>query len=657
MSTSDAVIGAPAKDAHFTNLTVDNWLVNSALRQKLEEVVDAILVASGYTELVGSGSGGSGGDTGGSGALSSSYETVVQKSAPVQLAEPQPLSPERDAVSDAVRVLDSRITAMRPTLEQLTRRIKALEDTPAAPDPTVFLRTSLESVEKSLAALGKRLHDLEAALQGHKDGFDRMCEKIENTRRDSSAQKLAATVEKESKQLRTLSGNVAQVTGTVQTLQSTLGELQDQVSKVPQLAHAVELIQTSTAAAETNAERVVPDRFVPRDEFEAKMLEITQATATAAAEDKDGSWLKPELIEPQHNDSLVVVADGGAKLKPLGFARADAEKKLIRTNGLLCDHLYLAETPESGRLPADNAWLKIDLEGEVIAATLPPSLKGPSSLQRHRAIPCFKDLETLEESTVTVDDEGYLHGRGLFVDSPHAVIHQGQVLLGVKDTTLRIGARATNMGIGENALGALRDPDGESHSWAVGEEALSKNRSGKHNVAFGTLALSQALTSELAAFGNYALRSAENVQGCAAFGFRALAEIKHGHHSTAFGHLALTKALGSANTAFGSGCLSGCVSAESCTAMGAGAGQHVVNAKGVVALGDDAGPEGDFPHSISIGHGAHARTAGDLALGSEVAPLKTSDTATSASLNMISPMTYLQVTINGQPYKLAMYAP
>ena len=91
--------------------------------------------------------------------------------------------------------------------------------------------------------------------------------------------------------------------------------------------------------------------------------------------------------------------------------------------------------------------------------------------------------------------------------------------------------------------------------------------------------------------------------------------------------------------------------------VGMGAADVLVYGSSNVAIGDDAGPVGDFHATISLGRGAKAQCNGDLALGSRIAPLRVSGTATTGGLSILNPVGYLPITLNGVQYKLPLFMP
>jgi hypothetical protein len=60
-------------------------------------------------------------------------------------------------------------------------------------------------------------------------------------------------------------------------------------------------------------------------------------------------------------------------------------------------------------------------------------------------------------------------------------------------------------------------------------------------------------------------------------------------------------------------------------------------------------------HSILLGNGVQSTQSGQLALGSSLSPLITSEYASAGNLSSLNPVAYLPITINGIDYKLALY--
>ena len=193
---------------------------------------------------------------------------------------------------------------------------------------------------------------------------------------------------------------------------------------------------------------------------------------------------------------------------------------------------------------------------------------------------------------------------------------------------------------------------------AVGRDALLESDSSATNlVAVGANALRKCRVSDTVAVGSDAMACLVTGQGNTAVGARTLSENAEGHHCTAMGHSALQNSQGNANTAFGSGALLSARDGGHNTAVGAGSGSEIVHGRGNTVLGDGAGPAGDFNFTVCLGQDARATCHGDLALGSTTAPLKTSSTATSGTLAGLNPSAYLAATINGTPFKVALYDP
>lgn len=273
-----------------------------------------------------------------------------------------------------------------------------------------------------------------------------------------------------------------------------------------------------------------------------------------------------------------------------------------------------------------------------------------------KSIPRFADNsgKRLTDSAAFLDDTGTLTAQSVFVRSEDCLVHNGQTIVGIDSfqNTLILGTQSQNFAVGEGALGNLEKG---TNLIAIGPETLSSCTVGKNCVAIGSYALSSFSGSEAVAIGPNALFSSTGSRGVTAVGFECLYNNRTGHFNTGTGHLALRNALGSANTAHGAGSLGSVVNGEGNSALGTGSGECIIESKGSVCFGDGAGPSGDFSYSISIGQGAHALNQGDLALGSEEAPLKLSQDASSAELPILGPSMYLPVTINGRRYKLALY--
>lgn len=96
------------------------------------------------------------------------------------------------------------------------------------------------------------------------------------------------------------------------------------------------------------------------------------------------------------------------------------------------------------------------------------------------------------------------------------------------------------------------------------------------------------------------------------------------------------------------------------TFVGRHAGEALLEAKGTginnVAVGNSAGPiDISLSNTIALGMGATPRRQGDIAIGSDIAPVQLREHASHGSLEVLGPSNYLCVTVNGAPYKLALY--
>lgn len=160
------------------------------------------------------------------------------------------------------------------------------------------------------------------------------------------------------------------------------------------------------------------------------------------------------------------------------------------------------------------------------------------------------------------------------------------------------------------------------------------------------------------ALGWHSQKDHQDGRGNVSVGNFTLVSNKTGHYNTAVGDKALKDCVNAhGNTAIGAGALVACRTGGHNTAIGTGAGEHVVHGSGNTIIGDGAGPVADLHHSICIGRGAKAQTNGDVALGSNEAPVRITKTATPGELCVLNPAAYLNVTLNGIPFKLALYHP
>jgi hypothetical protein len=179
----------------------------------------------------------------------------------------------------------------------------------------------------------------------------------------------------------------------------------------------------------------------------------------------------------------------------------------------------------------------------------------------------------------------------------------------------------------------------------------------KHVVAWGAESVQYAEVDEIVGIGYKALARLKTGQGNVAVGPHALSENETGHFCTAVGHNCLAKSKSSANTGYGAGCLGGLEDGWHNTGFGTGAGEFLMHGSNNTMVGDGAGPSGDFQNTISLGRNASAGCDGDFALGSRDAPLRVTQTATSGDLTGLNPTGYLNVTLNGAPYKIALFLP
>ena len=179
----------------------------------------------------------------------------------------------------------------------------------------------------------------------------------------------------------------------------------------------------------------------------------------------------------------------------------------------------------------------------------------------------------------------------------------------------------------------------------------------KHIVAWGAEALQYAEVDEVVGIGYRTLSRLKTGQGNVALGPYALTENETGHFCTAVGHNCLPKSKSSANTGLGAGCLAALEDGWHNTGVGTGAGEHLVHGSNNVMMGDGAGPKGDFHNTICFGRNAQATADGDWAMGSREAPLRITKSATSGDLTALNPTGYLNITLNGAPFKIPLFLP
>jgi hypothetical protein len=197
-----------------------------------------------------------------------------------------------------------------------------------------------------------------------------------------------------------------------------------------------------------------------------------------------------------------------------------------------------------------------------------------------------------------------------------------------------------------------------SSSWHISDDKVVL--SGK-SICIGSGALKSlhgACTGEdIVAIGVNSQQKLVDGTGNVSIGRQALQSNQSGHFNTALGDSSLQFNTGGGNTAVGAGSLAALISGGHNTSLGAGSSDLLIHGANNTSLGDGAGPVGDLCNTISIGRGAKAQSNGDVALGSSEAPVRISRSAAAGDLTGLNPVAYLSVTLNGVPYKLALYHP
>lgn len=233
----------------------------------------------------------------------------------------------------------------------------------------------------------------------------------------------------------------------------------------------------------------------------------------------------------------------------------------------------------------------------------------------------------------------------------------------------RSGQGDRNVSVGYQA-GPSVTSDGRDNI-AIGTNSLSLNQTSHRNVAIGTNALASNVGSgfpnyfgETTAVGAYALENNTSGQGNTAFGAYAGNHLLTGHLNAALGRNALyNETSGTSNTAVGVGALYAVVGGNNNTAVGANALTSMVSGTNNTALGQNTSLNAARDGCIVIGSGATTLASianAHLSLGSVSWPIDTQITVGAAGAGAAlpaTPVTYLQLAINGVRYKIPLYNP
>ncbi len=200
-----------------------------------------------------------------------------------------------------------------------------------------------------------------------------------------------------------------------------------------------------------------------------------------------------------------------------------------------------------------------------------------------------------------------------------------------------------------------------SSNIAVGNFALNSNTTGSNNSALGATALfSNTIGSDNAAVGFGALASNTSGSANTAHGFFSLNQNRTGNDNTATGFLSMgATTTGLSNSAFGAGSLLTNVNGNDNIGIGVNAGQGIVNGSDNTFVGTGSNANGDYSSCIVIGSGAQATASGQLVIGSTTHAVGNLQTTATAGANPVpaDAQFFLNVTINGTPYKIALFNP
>jgi len=363
-------------------------------------------------------------------------------------------------------------------------------------------------------------------------------------------------------------------------------------------------------------------------------------------------------IETQHLDSQVIetrqLTAEHATASHLHVGQ-QANLAAVTANQLLTNQLTLDPNSQNvtGKvLVAKNA------EGRVGWGRLPPTLLPHPETCSPDHVPVFQrhnHRTTLGNSSVSITPAGLVECTNLSVSHGNALLHGSEVLVASRQHSLFLGNQSANLAAGDGAL--AKGARGSQGCVAVGTRAMHNASERSHVLALGDDTLCEVQVDEIVALGYKSQARNKTGLGNVSVGPYSLGATVEGAFNTAVGHRALAEALEDGNCAVGSDALSKLTQGSGNTACGAGAGDKLQKGKYTTCLGFQATPIATCRYGLALGAFAEAKQDGDLALGSAEAPLRLTPQATSGAQTMLNPATYLEVRINGQPYKLALYTP
>ena len=163
-------------------------------------------------------------------------------------------------------------------------------------------------------------------------------------------------------------------------------------------------------------------------------------------------------------------------------------------------------------------------------------------------------------------------------------------------------------------------------------------------------------TQDIIAIGAYTLQKNTTGEFNTAIGHESLMNNISGHGNTTLGHSALQLGIGSGNTVIGSQTAHRLVNGFNNVMMGTqSGGEEFQSGQNNIIIGSQITMKNDISNSICLGYHCQVKSNNEFVLGSLEAPLKVSKTGNGGNLPILNPEMYLEITLNGQEYKLPLY--
>lgn len=312
-----------------------------------------------------------------------------------------------------------------------------------------------------------------------------------------------------------------------------------------------------------------------------------------------------------------------------------------------------------GKPVQDTVLTAIDNDGRAVWKPIPipklvqisspsSSLLSPRSLSdetKNSFLPVIHPIRDnivqFEQSNIAVTQDNSLKCKNVYLSAEGSLYSNDNPVLNLyNDGTFgNLFQTALNISIGNEAMKYSSECFGNV---AIGPGSLKNLKSGKYNVATGCDALKCFNGNETVAIGGKTLSKLISGRNNNGIGYQSMCELETGDNNLAFGNAALKNLVNGNNH----------------ICIGTNSNEHLMNGHNGITIGHFSSVmDNQLSNYICLGNYSRAHYNGDFSLGSEEAPLKISQSATSGTLSGINPDSYLQCHINGIPYKLALYRP